>query len=260
MGGFDAIATSLREEVAAFYAGSERGSNALTAATLETNSGFVERRTRPLMELYESRAGSGIAGADVLDVGCGFGAMSVWFAAQGARVKAVDPKRARLAVGRSVAATHGLDANFSVGRAERLDQPDASFDLVVMNNSLCYLVEQEARAVALGEALRVLRPGGWILIRNPNRAHPIDQYSGLPLLPLLPARLATRAAARLGRERSLVTLRTPWGARKELLKAGFRQVRQEPSGPGPRRTYLKWVARYQHLSGQRPPTPPGPAG
>ena len=254
MAEFLAIAATLRDEVVAFYSDAGGRGAPLTSATLETNSGFVERRSRPLVELFEQRAARSIVGADVLDVGCGFGAMSIYFAAHGARVTGVDAKRPRLAVGARVAAQHGLEASFSAGRAERLEQPDASFDLVLMNNSLCYIVDPAARAAALREAHRVLRPGGWLLVRNPNRAHPIDQYTGLPVLPLLPPGAATRLAARAGRERSLVVLKTPWAARAELRDAGFEHVRQDPSGPGRRRTLLKWVARYQHVSGRRPLT------
>jgi ubiquinone/menaquinone biosynthesis C-methylase UbiE len=156
-------------------------------------------------------------------------------------------------VGRAVAAEYGLDLEFEVGRAERLDLPDESFDLVVMNNSLCYIASADARAAALGEALRVLEPGGWLVTRNPNRAHPIDQFTGLPAVHWLPPRAASRVAARLGRPRSSVTLTGPWAAYRELRKAGFEGVRQEPSGPGRPRAYLRWVARYQHLTARVAP-------
>jgi ubiquinone/menaquinone biosynthesis C-methylase UbiE len=259
MTGFDTIAATLRNEILAFYADQRAESARLTQATLETNSGYVERRSRPMVELFEKRAARSVAGAEVLDVGCGFGAMAVFFAANGASVTAIDPNSARLAVGRAVAQAHDLALNFRVGRAEELDQPSSRFDLVLMNNSLCYVVEQDARMAALREALRVLRPGGWLLTRNPNRSHPIDQYTGLPVVPLLPAAPATAVAARLGRKRSLVTLRTPWAARKELQEAGFEEVRQDPPGPGRMRAWLKWLARYQHVSGRRPLSPGTPS-
>src|SRR3954463_15740689 len=100
---FDPIASSLRDEGVAFYSHAPKPSSGVTTATLETNSGYVERRSRPLVELYERRSSMRFAGAAVLDVGCGFGAMSAYFAAHGASVTAIDPKPARLTVGRNVA-------------------------------------------------------------------------------------------------------------------------------------------------------------
>ena len=59
------------------------------------------------------------------------------------------------------------------------------FDLVVVNNSLCYVLDREARQAALRLA-GALSPGGWLVMRNPNRLFPLDQFTGIPLLGLLP--------------------------------------------------------------------------
>lgn len=252
---FDSVERALRDAVREFY---ERRGTPLEGAsghnTLETNSGFVERRTLPLIDLYSRRSGRAIDRARVLDLGCGFGAMSVYIAALGASVVGVDPNVDRLEVGRSVAAAHGLDVRFVRGTAQELPLDEGSVDLVVMNNSLCYIVEPDDRRRALGQALGVLRPGAWIVVRNPSRGHPVDQFTGLPLINMLPPDRATRAAARLGRERSRVRLLTPAGARRELERAGFVNVRSEQL-PGPRwKHVLRHVARYQHLTAARPRT------
>jgi ubiquinone/menaquinone biosynthesis C-methylase UbiE len=255
---FDPVERSLREAVRAFY---ERIGSPLEGPsgtnTLETNSGFVERGTQPLVELYARRAGGDVAGARVVDVGCGFGAMSVYLGVLGASVTGIDPNEQRLEVGRTVAAAHGLDVRFAAGRAEALALEDSAFDLAIMNNSLCYIVDRDQRRRALSEVRRVLRPGAWLIVRNPNRSHPVDQFTGMPLIGLLPPDAAVRASARLGRERSRVRLVTPGGARRELERAGFADVRHEAL-PGPGwKAALKRVARYQHLSGRRPELPHG---
>ena len=151
---FMPIADSLRREVIDFYR--ERGEELVDAAgvnTVETNSGFVERRGRPLLEiLYRSTDLDSIEGLRVLDLGCGFGALSTFFAAKGADVTAIDPQDERFAVGRAVAAEHGLPVEFSRGRMQALELAERSFDLAVMNNSLCYVIPRQERRAALAEA------------------------------------------------------------------------------------------------------------
>jgi ubiquinone/menaquinone biosynthesis C-methylase UbiE len=250
---FGAIADSLRERVVEFYA--DRGETLAGAAglsTLETNAGYVERRAVPLLEiLARTRGIDSIAGLRVLDLGCGFGALSVFFAAQGALVTGVDSNQERLSVGRSVAEEHGLSAEFRGGRMQALHLPDRSFDLAVQNNSLCYIVDRDDRAAALSETLRVLRPGGVLVVRNPNRWNPRDQFSGFPLVHCLPPRWAVGVAQRFGRRRSLVRLTSPPEAVRELRAAGFEAVEQVASPSSPWPGFTKVAARYQHFVAER---------
>ena len=251
---FNPIAESLRREVLAFYR--ERGEEISGSAglnTLETNSGFVERRGEPLLEILHDRGElDSIAGLRLLDLGCGFGALSAFFAARGATVMGVDLKEDRLEVGRRVAAEHGLDVQFRPGRMQKLALPDETFDVVVQNNSLCYVVPREDRRAALSETVRVLRPGGRLVTRNPNRWSARDQFTGFPLIQLLPPHQAVAVSRRLGKERSLVRLTSGPEAVRELRRAGFEQVHNvappERSWP----SFMRPVARYQHLIARRP--------
>lgn len=251
---FGPIADSLRREVLDFYG--QRGEKLTDAAglnTLETNSGYVERRGRPLLEMLEAQGGPGsIEGMRVLDIGCGFGGLSVYFASLGAAVTAVDPTEDRFAVGRAVAAEHELQVEFQQGWMQKLELPDRGFDLAVANNSLCYVIEREDRRAALSESLRVLRPGGYLVVRNPNRWNPLDQFTGLPLLQLLPPRRAVRTAKRLGRDRSLVRLTSPPEGTREMRAAGFEAVSHASPAERGWPAVLKPLARYQHLVGRRP--------
>ncbi len=251
---FTPIAESLRSSVLEFYA--ERGESLDGPAgvnTLETNSGFVERRATPLLEtLRQVTARDSIEGLRLIDMGCGFGALSVFFAGRGARVTGIDPIASRLEVGRAVAAEHDLPVEFSEGRMEALEFADESFDIAVQNNSLCYIVDRENRRSALAETARVLRPGGILIVRNPNRWHPRDQFTGLPLIQLLPAQAATRLAGRLGRPRSEVRLVSPLEATRELRRAGFAEVTLAASPASRWPSFMKPVARYQHVIARRP--------
>ncbi|HEX3294407.1 MAG TPA: class I SAM-dependent methyltransferase [Solirubrobacterales bacterium] len=251
---FTPIADSLRSSVLEFYA--ERGESLEDPAgtnTLETNSGFVERRATPLLQtLSEITGRDSIEGLRLIDLGCGFGALAVFFAQQGAVVTGIDPIADRLEVGRAVAAEHDLPVEFSQGWMEKLDFADESFDLAIQNNSLCYIVDREGRRSALRETARVLGPGGFVVIRNPNRWHPRDQFTGLPLITLLPPHAATRLAARLGHPRSEVRLVSPLEAKRELRHAGFTEVKLAASPASRWPEFMKPIARYQHLVARKP--------
>jgi 2-polyprenyl-3-methyl-5-hydroxy-6-metoxy-1,4-benzoquinol methylase len=221
--------------------------------TVEINSWLAEQRARPLLELFYERSGArSLSGLRVVDLGCGFGALTLYFAALGAEVTGLDPIGSRMKVGRTVALEHGLRVRFVRARMEEMDLPADRFDLAIQNNSLCYVLDRAERAAILRKTRQTLRPGAWLVIRNPNRLHPRDQFTGLPFVHLLPPAQATRVARALGRQRSTVRLLSPRTAERELEAGGFTAVTSSRS-PGSRWPVgLSRFARYQLVSGRRP--------
>ncbi len=216
--------------------------------TLDTNSVLAARRGRLLLRLLAERGMGSISGLRVLDVGAGFGALALYFAHLGAHVVAVNPNEQRMRVALSIAQRRGLDLRIAAARAQSLPFPDACFDLVVANNSLCYIADRDGHRAALSEMHRVLAAGGWVALRNPNRLHLRDQFTGLPLLGLLPAPLTRRVTHTLGRHRSEVRLLSPGGAARELRGVGFAYARWRPHpGQGPRDRF----AGYHHVLARR---------
>jgi ubiquinone/menaquinone biosynthesis C-methylase UbiE len=59
---------------------------------------------------------------------------------------------------------------------ERLPYKDASFDMVLMDYVLEHLTAPEA---TVREVMRVLKPGGWLCCRTPNRRHYVSIVSRL---------------------------------------------------------------------------------
>jgi ubiquinone/menaquinone biosynthesis C-methylase UbiE len=96
--------------------------------------------------------------ARVLDVGGGTGVHAGWLLADGYEVHLVDltPRH----VERAVVELGPLGLTAAVGDARHLDQPDGSFDAVLLLGPLYHLIERTDRVAALGEARRVVRPGG----------------------------------------------------------------------------------------------------
>lgn len=250
---FTELAEALRQAVLDYYA--ERGEALEGQAgelTLATNSTLIERRGRPLLEMLRIHAGvHSIAGLEVLDLGCGFGALSAFFAAEGSRVTGVDINGSRFEVGERVGKEHAFDLKFIRAPMQDLPLGSRRFDLAVMNNSLCYLTRSEDRGAALREALRILRPGGWLVTRNPNRWSPIDPFTSLPLLALLTPETAERVTAMLGRRRSRVRLVSPRSAKAELIRTGFTDVLHAPVPGRWRPRPLDLVATYLHVLGRR---------
>ena len=100
--------------------------------------------------------------ADVLDVGCGTGAVIELLHGKhpSARCTGLDLTPGMIAV----AQAKGLaNCDFVVGDAENLPFADASFDAVLCSNSFHHYPNPEA---FFAEALRVLRPGGRLILRD----------------------------------------------------------------------------------------------
>jgi len=100
--------------------------------------------------------------ATVLDLGCGTGRFSSLFAERfAARVIGLDPAVAMLR-----AATHGTDRDnlfYAAASGEQVPLADCCCDLAWLSQMIHHLRDREACA---RELRRVLRPGGYVLIRG----------------------------------------------------------------------------------------------
>ena len=105
-----------------------------------------------------------VGGRDVVDVGCGGGALVRSLAARGARVTGVEISESQLAA--AVRDDNGSGARYVVGVAQRLPIPDESIDVVLFMRSLHH-VPPDDMLEALHGAARVLRPGGAVYIAEP---------------------------------------------------------------------------------------------
>jgi SAM-dependent methyltransferase len=99
------------------------------------------------------------AGQHVLDAGCGTGVVAVTCARAGAKVSALDLSPVLLEHARKNAALAGVAIEFKEGDVEALPYPDASFDVVLSQFGHMFAPRPD---VAIGEMLRVLKPGGTI--------------------------------------------------------------------------------------------------
>ena len=103
---------------------------------------------------------------ELLDCGCGPGAITMGLAAWAShgRVVGVDIGEAQLKAARRSAAERGIgNVEFRQASVFELPFPDKSFDVVFSQAMFCHIPNH---AVALAEIHRVLKPGGWVAIRD----------------------------------------------------------------------------------------------
>jgi ubiquinone/menaquinone biosynthesis C-methylase UbiE len=109
-------------------------------------------------------------GEDVLDVGCGTGTLAVAaaHAAPGVTLTGLDADASILTRARKRAAGAGLEIRFDEGMSTALPYEDGSFD-VVLSTLLFHHLSDDAKRRTAAEALRVLRPGGRLVVADPGR-------------------------------------------------------------------------------------------
>lgn len=110
-----------------------------------------------------------LPGRRLLDLGSGLGEAAVYFALQGARVTATDISPEMCALASETARRHGVQVATIATPVERLDVPEASFDLVYGANLLHHVADLDR---TLGAVRRALRPGGRCFFWDPLAYNP----------------------------------------------------------------------------------------
>ena len=110
-----------------------------------------------------------LKGKKVLDMGCGAGESSVYFALRGADVYACDIAEDFLKVGESLAKKFNVSVNFSRAEASQLPYADEMFD-IVYGNGVLHHVEL---LPSVKDAARVLKPGGKAVFIEPLPYNPV---------------------------------------------------------------------------------------
>jgi ubiquinone/menaquinone biosynthesis C-methylase UbiE len=181
--------------------------------------GLLAQRLAPVRELGYAQMRLA-RGAAVLDVGCGAGEVCVELAARvgaGGRVAGVDLSQAMLDAAQRAATRAGCKVELRVASATALPFADASFDAVRAERVFQHLSDPEA---ALREMIRVTRPGGRIVLFDPDHGQAslaLDE----------PCHRATFEAARRALLRMIVNPHSGVRLSAMMKRAGLTEVEQE---------------------------------
>jgi SAM-dependent methyltransferase len=148
-----------KERVRAYWEAEPCGSPHATAHEGTPEYFAQVERSRAELEPFIGRYADfeGARGESVLEIGTGLGTDLVRFARAGARVTGVDLTEHAVALVRRRLELEGLEGDVRRADAERLPFADGAFDRVYSWGVLHHTPDTSH---AIGEALRVLRPGG----------------------------------------------------------------------------------------------------
>jgi len=139
---------------------------------------FHERRYRVAM----AEADGLFKGESLLDIGCGNGSQTEFFARHIARCVGIDLQVSRLAGFKRELRERGISNTFMIGAsADHLPFKDKSFAFVTCFEVLEHVPDESK---TLQEIWRILRPGGSLIVSVPHRWWVFETHGAeLPLLP-----------------------------------------------------------------------------
>ncbi|MCW6037518.1 class I SAM-dependent methyltransferase [Spirulina subsalsa FACHB-351] len=155
------------------FLGKERKFHDQWASTIDVDGirvrDYFEACTAPENRFILHHLGE-VQGKKLLDLGCGAGENSVYFAQKGAHCVAADYSPGMVEVALQLAAKNRVSIEGSVANAMELPFPDAHFDIVYAANLLHHIPNPK---IVLGEMHRVLKPGGKACFWDPLKHNPV---------------------------------------------------------------------------------------
>ncbi|MDD3050969.1 MAG: class I SAM-dependent methyltransferase [Candidatus Cloacimonetes bacterium] len=101
-----------------------------------------------------------------LELGCGAGNMTFWFAEKGYRTYGVDISPTAIAWAKDEAEKRNLLIDFNVGNVLKLEEFSDNFFDVVFDGHCFHCIIGVDRYNLLSEAYRILKPGGYLIINS----------------------------------------------------------------------------------------------
>lgn len=155
----------LRAFIEAYYTRYYRDTLGLPDWQAKVSGRFAEADVEATrLQIVAETLGQPLRGLRVLNVGCGTGGFNVAAQRAGASTWGIDANDDAIRICELWRAL-GAGGRYALAAAEALPFPDGAFDLVYCHSTLEHVEGVEA---AVGEMVRVLRPGGAVLLYAPN--------------------------------------------------------------------------------------------
>lgn len=133
------------------------------------------RPSESLVRLFRGRFIPGmerdLRGKSVLDVGCGGGNNLLLYASLGMQISATEATEEICRLVRGRLASMGCEVDARVGRNRRLPFEDDRFDFLAWWNVVHYESDESGIRSAFAEYVRVLKPGGWVVVSTTGPDH-----------------------------------------------------------------------------------------
>ncbi|KKR11062.1 MAG: hypothetical protein A3D24_01895 [Candidatus Blackburnbacteria bacterium RIFCSPHIGHO2_02_FULL_39_13] len=139
----------------------------------------------------------------ILNVGCSFGLTELWGLDHGYQCYGVEPDPVAAAIAGKLLSLSGYRASQYVFQeyGEKLHFKDDYFDVVV---SLSTFEHVSCPELVIDEMLRVLKPGGFLVIVCPSYSSFWEPHYSLPWSPFFPKKIAKLYVRLLGRKTELI--------------------------------------------------------
>ena len=184
------------------------GHNPRESARFLIDFGYVVQ----LLELH--------AGTSLVELGCGSGWMTRFAARQGVQAEGYDISPEMIEIAREQAAAEGLDVIFEAADMEQLDL-DRRFDACLIYDALHH---SERADLVLRSAHRALKPGGRLLVAEPNWKQRFEGRGAAGAYGTTELGYSPRKLKRLFREAGFVDIRRFHNNRKRLFSNSPRET------------------------------------
>jgi cyclopropane fatty-acyl-phospholipid synthase-like methyltransferase len=104
-------------------------------------------------------------GSKILEIGCGLGSESVFMAARGMDVTALDISEAAVNRGKQIADAYGIHVNWIAADLLETDLFNEDFDILTDQGCFHHMHENE-RELYMKKVVKYLKPGGMFILRS----------------------------------------------------------------------------------------------
>jgi 2-polyprenyl-3-methyl-5-hydroxy-6-metoxy-1,4-benzoquinol methylase len=166
-------------------------------------------------------------GMSLCELGCGSGWMTRFAARHGLQAEGYDISPDMIGIARELAAEEGLDVHFEAADMEQLD-PGRRFDTCLIYDALHHSPRAD---LVLATAHRALKPGGRLLLAEPNWKHRFQGRDAAGEYGVTELGYSPRRLKRLLREAGFADIRRFHNTRKRLYSNAPRDLAEHVAEP-----------------------------